>query len=197
MRVEQTLSHHSLADLQKREEKMWPGLLMTGMFTIVLGLAAVVLPFIAALTIQAILAAVLILTGIAHIIHAFQHRRDKGLLWRLLTGGLYTLIGILLVSFPLQGVLTLTLLLAALFMFSGAFKIALAVHLKPARSWGWLLFNGILSLLLGFIIWIGLPGTARWAIGLIVGIELVFTGWAMVMFSLSIRRPNGHLGENE
>ena len=197
MRIEQTLPTHTLSDLAPGEKRMWPGLLLTGIFTMALGVAAIILPFMAVLTIQAILAVVLILTGIMHIIHAFGHRNDKGLAWRLLTGGLYALVGVLLVSFPLQGAFTLTLLLAVLFMFSGAFKIALSVHLKPAPSWGWLLFNGILSLLLGLIIWMGLPETARWAIGLLVGIELIFTGWAMVMFSLSIRRSQQETGQNE
>lgn len=175
--------------MERPPEKMWPGLLATGIFTIVLGIAAILLPFIATLTIQALLAAIFIIAGIVHVIHAFQFRQSKGLVWRLLTGALYALVGILLVTYPLQGVLTLTILLAVLFMFSGVFKIALSLHLRPGSSWGWLMFNGIVSVLLGVLIWAGLPGTARWAIGLLVGIELLFTGWAMIMFSMSIRHP--------
>jgi uncharacterized membrane protein HdeD (DUF308 family) len=195
MKVEHRLSADPFSDIERPPEKMWPGLLATGIFTMVLGIAAVLLPFIAALTIQALLAAIFIIAGIVHVIHAFQFRQSKGLAWRLLTGALYALVGILLVAYPLQGVLTLTILLAVLFMFSGVFKIVLSLHLRPGSSWGWLMFNGIVSVLLGVLIWAGLPGTARWAIGLLVGIELLFTGWAMIMFSMSIRHPEKKAAE--
>ena len=92
-----------------------------------------------------------------------------------------------LLQFPLRGVLTLTLLLIALFIFAGMFKIALSIHLRPLSSWGWLMFSGIVSICLGIIIWMGLPGTAKWAIGLLVGIELLFSGLTMTMFAMSIK----------
>lgn len=197
MRIEQHLHTEAFSEIERPPEKMWPGLLATGIFTMALGIAAVFLPFIATLTIQAVLAAVLIIAGIAHIAHAFQHRYAQGLAWRLLTGALYALVGILLVSYPLQGAFTLTVLLALLFMFSGVLKIALSLNLRPRPSWGWLLLNGIVSVLLGVLIWLGLPGTAKWAIGLLVGIELLFTGWAMVMFSLSMRHPQEDAIQNQ
>jgi len=174
-------------DVREPEDKIWHWLLGTGIFTIVLGIAAILLPFVATLTIEALLAVIFIMAGITNILHAFQSRQSKGLGLRLLAGFLYGLIGIILLTFPLQGALTLTLLLAILFMIAGAFKIALALYLKPIPSWGWLMFSGVVSALLGIFIWMGLPDTARWAIGLLVGIELLFSGWAMTMFALSIR----------
>jgi uncharacterized membrane protein HdeD (DUF308 family) len=159
----------------------------TGILTIVLGVAAILLPFIATLTIEALLAAIFIIAGATHIFHAFQCRQIKGLVLRLLAGVLYGLVGIILLTFPLHGVLTLTLLLAILFMIIGSFKIALALYLNPLPSWGWLLFSGVISSLLGILIWAGLPGTAKWAIGLLVGIELLFSGWSMIMFAFSMR----------
>jgi uncharacterized membrane protein HdeD (DUF308 family) len=105
----------------------------------------------------------------------------------LLAGVLYGLVGLILLAFPLRGVLTLTLLLAILFMVAGSFKIALALYINPLPSWGWLLFSGVISAFLGILIWTGLPGTAKWAIGLLVGIELLFNGWSMTMFAFSIR----------
>jgi uncharacterized membrane protein HdeD (DUF308 family) len=176
-----------LPNVREPEEKIWRWLLGTGIFTIALGIVAVLLPFVATLTIEALLAVIFIMAGISNILYAFQSRQSKGLGLRLLEGAIYGLVGIILLAFPLQGALTLTLLLAVLFMLAGAFKIALALHLKPIPSWGWLMFSGAISALLGIIIWMGLPGTAKWAIGLLVGIELLFSGWAMTMFALSMR----------
>jgi uncharacterized membrane protein HdeD (DUF308 family) len=176
-----------LPNLNEPEEKIWNWLLGTGLFTIVLGIAAILLPFVATLTIEALLAVIFIIAGITNILYAFQSRHSKGLGLRLLAGILYGLAGIILLAFPLKGALTLTLLLAILFMIAGAFKIALALHLRPIPSWGWLMFSGTVSASLGILIWMGLPDTAKWAIGLLVGIELLFSGWAMMMFALSIR----------
>jgi len=176
-----------LPNIGKPQEKIWPWLLGTGIFTIALGIAAVLLPFVATLTIEALLAAIFIVAGITHILHGYQSRQSKGLGLRLLAGVLYGLVGIILLAFPLKGALTLTLLLAILFMIAGAFKIALALHLRPIPSWGWLMFSGAVSAFLGILIWMGLPGTAKWAIGLLVGIELLFSGWAMTMFAISLR----------
>jgi uncharacterized membrane protein HdeD (DUF308 family) len=175
-----------LHNIKEPEKRIWFWLLGTGIFTILLGIAAILLPFTAALTIETLLAAIFMIAGVAHILHAFQCRHTKGLVLRLLAGFFYGLSGIILFAFPLQGVLTLTLLLVILFIVAGSFKIALALYLNPLPSWGWLLFSGVISALLGILIWTGLPGTAKWAIGLLVGIELLFSGWYMTMFAFSL-----------
>jgi uncharacterized membrane protein HdeD (DUF308 family) len=187
MENEQIQQVEPLPNLKEPEEQLWRWVLGTGIFTIILGIAAIFLPFIATLTIEALLAVIFIIAGITHVLHAFQSRQTKGMALRLLAGVLYGLVGIILLAFPLQGALTLTLLLAILFMVAGSFKIALALYIRPLLSWGWLMFSGIISAILGVLIWMGLPGTATWAIGLLVGIELLFSGWSMIMFALSIR----------
>jgi uncharacterized membrane protein HdeD (DUF308 family) len=148
------------------------------------------LPFVATITIQAILAAVLIVAGITHLIHAFQSSQPKGFVLRLLVSGVYGFFGILLMVYPLKGALTLTVLLALLFMISGAFKVAHALAIKPFASWSWLMVSGVLSIFLGLIIWLALPQAANWTIGLLVGIELLFSGWAMVMYAISLKKYN-------
>lgn len=177
----------SLPNLQGPEEKLWGWLLASGIFTLILGMAAIILPFVATLTIELLLGTILIIAGIVHILHVFKARRPKGLFLQLLTAALYGLVGILLVAFPLQGALTLTLLLTMMFIIAGTFKIALSLRLRPIPTWGWLMFSGLVSIALGVFIWMGLPGTATWAIGLLVGIELLFSGWSMTMFALSLR----------
>ena len=176
-----------LPNLKEPEERLWAWLLASGIFTLILGMAAIILPFVATLTIELLFGTILIIAGIVHVLHAFTARKPKGLFLQLLAAALYGLVGILLVAFPLQGVLTLTLLLTTMFIMAGAFKIALSLRLRPIPTWGWLMFNGVVSLALGMLIWTGLPGTDAWAIGLLVGIEMLFSGWVMIMFAISIR----------
>lgn len=175
-----------LHELEDSGAQIWRWLLWTGIIMMILGLGAILLPFIATLTIEALLAGILILAGATQLVHAFKSQQPKGSVLRLLAAALYILVGVLLLSFPRRGVLTLTLLLAVMFAIVGSFKIALSLHLRPFPSWGWLMISGIVALVLGTLIWIGLPGTATWVIGLLVGIELLFSGWSMVIFALSV-----------
>ena len=186
-----------IPNLRETEQRLWHWFLPAGIFTMILGIAAILLPFIATMTIQAILATVLIIAGVIQIVHAFQCRRSKGLILRIFMGIIYLLIGVMFITYPLSGALTLTLLLVLLFIVSGSFKIALALQVKPAPSWGWIMFSGIISVLLGVVIWMALPDAATWVIGLLVGIELLFSGWTMIMFSLSLRHDLKEDGTQE
>jgi len=177
-----------LPGLPDPEITIWRWLLGTGIVVMVLGLAAILIPFVATLAIEVLLAVILIVAGVTQAVHAFKCQQPKGLALRLLAAALYGIVGVLLLAFPLSGALTLTLLLAVLFAIVGAFKVALALHIRPFPSWGWLMFSGLLAIALGTLIWMGLPGTARWAIGLLVGIELLFNGWTMIAFGISVRR---------
>jgi uncharacterized membrane protein HdeD (DUF308 family) len=177
-------------DLRDPEIKIWRWLLWTGIIMMLLGLGAILLPFVATMAIEILIAIVLLAAGITQAVHALKSQRPKGFTFRLLAAGLYGLVGILLLAFPLHGALTLTLLLAVFFTIVGTFKIALALHLKPYPSWDWLMISGLIAVVLGALIWMGLPGTATWAIGLLVGIELLFSGWSMIRFALSVRNDS-------
>jgi len=183
----------SVPGIQDTDFKIWRWLLWTGTIMIILGLAAIFLPFVATMTIEALLAIILLVAGITQVVHAFKSQQTKGMALRLLGAALYGLVGILLLAFPLRGVLTLTLLLAVMFAIVGAFKIALALSLRPFPSWGWLMISGLVAVFLSAVIWIGLPGTATWMIGLLVGIELLLSGWPMVVFALSVRKNQATL----
>lgn len=178
---------NALPNLTKPGEKIWQWLFWTGAIMMTLGLSAILLPFIATIAIEALLAIILVVAGITQVVHAFKSQGQKGMALRLLAAVLYGLVGILLMAFPLHGALTLTLLLSVMFTIIGAFKIALALNLRPFPSWNWLMISGIIAVVLGGLIWMGLPGTSTWAIGLLVGIELLFSGWSMVRFALSVR----------
>lgn len=174
----QVLQHH------------WGWFLSLGMALIVLGATAISLPLLAALTIEILLGWILVISGLTHVTHAFWERRWRGFMLELLSGILYLVIGLILLAYPLQGVLTLTLLLAIFLIIEGGFKIILAWRLRPLPNWGWALVSGLIALLLGVMIWGRWPTTATWVIGLFIGIDLIFGGWSMVMVALTARRAS-------
>lgn len=97
--------------------------------------------------------------------------------------------GTILIANPLQGALTLTIVLVLLFLVEGVAAIAVAIGFREhSRNWGWLLFSGLVDLLLAFLIWQGWPGTAAWSIGLLVGVNLFFTGLSLMMLAIAARK---------
>lgn len=166
----------------------WGWFLALGVLWIILGTTAVILPWLgtvaAALTFGALLAA----GGIMQTVQAFRCKRWRGTALHVVMGLLYLAAGAILLFFPLQGILSLTLVLAALFIVVGIFRAVAALQDRDLRGWGWLLFSGILSVGVGLTILLGWPGTAAWALGLLVGIELIFSGWALVMIALAARK---------
>lgn len=165
-----------------REYKGW--FFGLGIALIILGIAAISLPMFAAFAIDVIVGAILVVGGVVHVGHAFMSRKWKGSLLGLLVGALYLVAGVIMLVHPLEGVLTLTLLLAAFFIVDGLFNIGLAFKLKPIYGWFWPLLNGALSLVLAGLIWSEWPSSAAWAIGLLVGIDIIFSGVIMAGFAL-------------
>jgi uncharacterized membrane protein HdeD (DUF308 family) len=121
------------------------------------------------------------------IIGAFFTGDWKRLLLILLSGILYVIIGVLLLKNPMQGVLTLTILLAAFLLVEGFFKIIHAIQMKPAPNWIWLLVSGVASVILGIMIWGEFPESSAFIIGLLVGIYFLINGLTMVMFSFALK----------
>ena len=166
-----------------QQSKGW--FIAAGILLIIIGMAAITLPFVAAITIETVVGWILVISGVVQIIHSFRALSTGKCILRLLSGILYLAIGIIFLVYPLQGLLTLTLLLAILFMFEGLMKIIVSLQIRPLTNWGWLLASGIAALVIAGIIWAGWPGTAAWVIGLLVGINLIFGGWTMLMLSAS------------
>lgn len=157
------------------------GLLITiGIVTILAGIAAIMVPRMATLAIELLIGVVLVVDGILQGIHAFQLRARKESWWRGLGAILAFAIGLILLIFPLQGVLTLTLLIGIFFLLSGGFKIMLGFQVRSWSGWGWILASGILSVFLGLLVFLLLPEGARWIIGVLVGVDLIFSGWWLI-----------------
>lgn len=158
--------------------------LLIGVLLIVLGLAAIALPTFSTIVAETWIALILISAGTAKLFYAFQTRDQGGFVWKLLLSVLYIATGVGLFVYPLTGVLTLTLLLGSFLLTEGVFELILAFRLRPQQNWTWALTNGIVTLLLGGIVWFQWPFDAPWLIGTLVGVSILFTGTSRVMLSL-------------
>lgn len=173
-----------MAQLQNHRYLM----LFEGVLFMILGFLAIALPGISTLSTELFIGWLLVFGGAFQLFRAFRSRRSPGFVGSLLTSVLYVLFGVMLLIFPVAGILSLTALLTVFFAAEGLAKIILGFQLRPLRNWGWLLFNGILALILAYIIWSGWPGTAFWVLGLLVGINMIFFGTSIMILSLSLPR---------
>ncbi len=157
----------------------------------ILGVLAIVAPLAATFAFEQLAGVAFAVGGIILVIHAFKWRVSEKFFFSLFLGLLYFAFGILLLAYPLNGILTLTIALCAFFFVAGVLKIINAFRIRPSAPWGWVLFSGLLSLFLSLLILLGMPVTALWTVGLIVGIDLLFSGMAMLMMMLGVRKAFG------
>ncbi len=173
---------HELEHLQKD----WKWFFVLGTALIAFGVIALGTSFFVSVFTVAMFGALLLLAGLAQIVSSFWAGKWSGLLLHVLIGILYVVTGYFMLDAPLQGALALTLLIAAFLIVGGIFRIVAAMMLQ-FHDWGWGLLNGVVSLMLGILIYKQWPASGLWVIGLFVGIELIFNGLAWVMLSLGLR----------
>src|SRR6476469_5152785 len=161
------------------------GSLWIGILLVVLGIAAIALPQISTIVAETWIALILISAGGAKVAYAFQTRNQGGFVWKLLLSALYVATGVMLFVNPLTGVLTLTLLLGSFLLAEGTFELILAFRLRPQQNWTWVLTDGIITLVLGAMIFFQWPFNAPWLIGTLVGVSVLFTGVSRIMLSLN------------
>lgn len=179
-----------VAETKQLISEKWGWFLALGIVLILAGIAAIAFPLLSSIAAKLVLGWLFIIGGVMMIVHAFQAPGWSGFLWELLIGILYAVVGGYLAFFPLSGLLTLTILIAALFIAEGVFEAIMAFRVRPHEGWVWLLLSGIAALAVGAIIAMGLPESAVWAIGLLVGINLLFSGWSYVFLALAGRRAH-------
>ena len=169
---------------------LWRGLLIEGIILLVLGALAIVLPLVAGLAATVLLGWLLLVAGFVGLIGSLSARRAPGFGWALLSAVLAIVAGIVLLWNPAAGLITLTIVLIAFFIADGLSNIVLAIAHRRSLTgrWEWMLVNGILDLVLALVILLGLPGTLAWALGLLLGIDLVLGGAALVAMALAARR---------
>jgi uncharacterized membrane protein HdeD (DUF308 family) len=168
----------------------WKAFLFEGIVLAVLGLAAMIVPPLASLAVTIFLGWMFLISGIAGLFVTYWARQMPGFWWSLFSAALAVLAGLILLARPMQGVLTLTIVVGAYFLAEGVATIMYALEHRRELSarWSWLLVAGMIDILIAFMIIGGLPGSAEWAIGLLVGINLVLGGASLVGMALAARQ---------
>jgi uncharacterized membrane protein HdeD (DUF308 family) len=187
-------SQPNIPEIQRAVSKSlhehWKLYLFEGIVLVVLGFAAIVLPPLATLALTILFGWLFLLSGIVGLITTFMMRHAPGFWWSLISAALAVIVGGLLLARPITGAVSLTIVLVAFFLIEGIASIMFAFDHKRELTgqWGWMLASGIVDLILGVIIFAGLPGTAAWALGLLLGINMLFGGSALIAMALNARK---------
>ena len=168
----------------------WVFLLIEGVVLVVLGATAVVLAPLATLAVTILFGWLFLVSGVIGLVSTLWMRGAPGFWWSLLSALLGIAVGALLLWAPLSAVLSLTFVLIAFFIVEGVVTIMFALEHKRELSgqWGWMLVSGLIDLVLGAMLFAGLPSTAVWALGLLVGINMLFGGLALIALAFGLRR---------
>ena len=167
----------------------WVLFLTEGIVLVILGILALLAPVVASVAATVFFGWLLLLSGIVGLFTTFRARHAPGFWWSLVSAAIGIVAGVLLIGWPLLGTLSLTAVLIAFLFAEGLVTIMYALEHRNALSgrWGWMLASGIVDVGLGVLLLIGLPGTALWALGLLLGISLIFGGWALIFMALHAR----------
>ncbi|MDB6158762.1 MAG: hypothetical protein JWO04_2468 [Gammaproteobacteria bacterium] len=167
----------------------WGLFLLEGILLIVLGSLAVLVPAVASVAATIVFGWILLLSGVIGLITTLRARQAPGFGWSLLSAIIGIAAGLVLLAMPVQGTLSLTAVLIAFLLVEGVVSILYAFEHRKGLSgrWSWMLASGIIDVVLALILMAGLPGTAVWALGLLIGINMIFGGWALVWMALHAR----------
>ncbi|HXX26356.1 MAG TPA: HdeD family acid-resistance protein [Pseudolabrys sp.] len=167
----------------------WVLYLVEGVVLLVLGATAIVIPPLATLATTIVLGWLFLVSGVVGLVTSFWMRQAPGFWWSLLSAVLAIVVGFWILARPISGAVSLTIVLVAFFIIEGIASIMFSLEHKRELTgqWGWMLVSGVIDLVLGAMIFAGLPSTAAWAIGLLVGINMVFGGSALIAMSLHAR----------
>ena len=164
--------------------------LIEGIILVILGILAVAVPQVATIAVTIFLGWLFLISGVVGLATTFMARSAPGFWWALLSAVVAIAAGVILVGSPAQGALSLTFVLIAMFLIQGIATVMYAIEHRRelTNRWGLMLFSGIVTLALAVIIIAGLPGTAGWALGLLVGIDMVFGGFALIAMATAAKR---------
>jgi uncharacterized membrane protein HdeD (DUF308 family) len=178
---------------RERLGRNWYWLLILGVLLIIVGMVAISASFVATLATVVAVGTLCLIGGGVEIANAIWALRWRGFWLHLLAGLIYVALGLILVERPGLGAEVITFMLAIALLVGGSFRIVMALS-ERFHGWGWVLLNGIVTLVLGILIWRQWPESALWVIGLFVGIDMVFAGWSLVMAGLAVRTLAGKPG---
>jgi uncharacterized membrane protein HdeD (DUF308 family) len=152
------------------------------------GVLAIVLPSVAGVAATIFVGWLLVFSGILHLAYAWRAGRTGSVIWEILIGILYGGIGVYLLAQPVAGLESLTLAIAIYLLVRGVLEFFLAFQLRPLPGTGWLLFDGVVLLVLAAMIGSGWPTSSVWAVGTLVGIGMFFSGMTRLILSVAVRR---------
>jgi uncharacterized membrane protein HdeD (DUF308 family) len=162
--------------------------MLWGILMIVCGVLAISMPLASSVGIVIVLAWLVLIAGVSHLIYAFQSHSARGVVWQIVVAVLYGAVGVYLLAHPLLGVASLTLVLAGFFVAEGIIETILYFRVREMAHSGWVLFDAVVTLVLGVMIWRRWPASSVWVLGTLVGISLIFSGLSRVMLSMAARR---------
>jgi uncharacterized membrane protein HdeD (DUF308 family) len=168
-----------------RQASTWS--ILWGVSLLILGMVAVASPFLAAVAVNVLIAWLITMAGAVHIVLAFHAHRAGSVIWKVLVGLAYLIFGVYLITHPVLAVASLTLVLASLFLIEGVLDIVLFFQMRSMRGSSWVLIDGVITLLLGLMIYRQWPSSSAWAIGTLVGVSLILSGVTRVFLSLAVR----------
>jgi uncharacterized membrane protein HdeD (DUF308 family) len=173
-------------ELVSRKTSGWS--ILWGILLILAGTLAICSPALAAVAVTIVLAWMIVFAGCIHLVYAFYAKGVGGIVWQILVSLAYIAVGIYILAHPVRGVASLTLLLASLFLLEGVLDIVAYFQTRQYESSGWLVLDGIVTLLLGGLIGVHWPSSSVWAIGTLVGASMIISGVVRIMMSLAVRR---------
>ena len=178
--------------LSQAVREHWVLFLIEGIVLVILGVLAIIVPPIATIAVDIFIGWLFLISGIAGLITTFGARHAPGFWWSLISAVLAIAAGLVLLAWPVSGAISLTMLLIVFFFIEGIASIMYALEHKAELTgrWGWMMASGIIDLILAIIILVGLPGTAAWALGLLVGINMLFGGAALIARCQPSREPD-------
>ena len=155
---------------------------------ILAGILAIISPLIAGVVIVYVVAWTAIFNGVAQLVYAFRAHTGGRMILEILLGLLYIVAGVFILLHPGGGLLALTLVIACFLLVYGVFALVLAFQLRPHSGWGWVLFDAIVTILLGVLIWAHWPMNSEWVVGTLVGISFIASGVSRLMLSLAVQK---------
>lgn len=177
----------AVENMKRKIQDNWGWFLALGIALVIGGVILIAAPLATSVAVTILIAAVLFIGGLVQIYHAFKTHGTASFLWNLITGIIVVVGGIVIYVNPLAGTLALTVVIAAIFVAQGISQILLAFKLKPHEGWVWVLIAGLVSLAAGVMIWLELPSSAAWALGLLAGISVMLNGWSYIAIALAAK----------
>jgi uncharacterized membrane protein HdeD (DUF308 family) len=161
--------------------------ILWGVLLIILGVMAIGAPFLAAAAVSVVVAWLIIIAGMVHIALAFHAHGAGSVIWKLLVGVAYLAFGGYMILHPVLSVVSLTLVLASLFVIEGVLNLVLYAKMRPLHGSNWVLIDGIITLLLGLMIYMQWPSSSIWAIGILVGVSMMISGITRIAMTFAVR----------